>query len=242
MTSPLLRLSSPLTLLLIGTFLGLTRVASAETDWQPVLAQMPIETRVMELNRTNCVSIMLGALKSSPVVKAMIFMPGATDEFYFFNRARVTLPPGTVTLLEAVIALTNQTNIRATFRAPLLLLHTGEDPLEPKFRIENTGVALALRAKKFVPQVLYNDRDWDYLQPILTENLAVKFLPVAATPDSWHFYRHSFAAWNLSGWEALEAISLAGKTTFTVRRSLILKHPVVVFQGDTRVRGKPPAK
>ena len=233
--SPLLFLiSCALTLLLLP--------ARAAEDWQTALAQMPLGSRVAELNKTNCVAVMLGAFQSNQVVKAMIFMPGATDEFYFFNRGRATLSPSSATLLDAVTALTKQTFIRATFRPPLLLLHTEEDPLEPMFRIEHQGVAQALKQKRFVPSVLYNDRDWDYLHPILTGTLGVTFLPAAATSDSWHFYRHSFAAWDLNGWEALEVISLAGKTTFTVRRTMVFKKPVVVFQGDTRVRGKPQIK
>ncbi len=238
MPNKLFRFRWPLPVLLAYALVILLRPAGAVENWQAPLAQMPLGGQVTELNKTNFVAAMLGAFQSNQVVKAMIFMPGATDEFYFFNRAHATLSPGSSTLLDAVTALTNQTLIRATFRPPLLLLHTGSDPLEPMFRIEHEGTAQALRQKRFLPQVLYNDRDWDYLHPILTKTLQVKFLPVADTPDSWHFYRHSFAAWDLTGWEALEAISLAGKTTFIVRRSMILKKPVVLFQGDTRVRGK----
>ena len=230
---------STLPFLFIYALTLLLRPARASESWQTVLAQMPLGGRVTELNKTNCVAVMLGAFESNQVVKAMIFMPGATDEFYFFNRARATLSPGSPTLLDALTALTNQTLIRATFRPPLLLLHTEADPLEAMFRIEHAGVAQALKQKRFVPRVLYNDRDWDYLHPILTKTLDVKFLPATATSDSWHFYRHSLAAWDLNGWEALEAISLAGKTTFTVRRTMIFKKPLVVFQGDTRVREKP---
>lgn len=242
MLNRLLNSRSTLTLLIFPALIITHQPALAAEIWQTALAKMPLNHPVTELNKTNCVAVMLGAFQSNQVVKAMIFMPGATDEFYFFNRGRTVLPSSSTTLLDAVTALTNQTLIRATFRPPLLLLHTAEDPLEPKFRVEHEVVAQALKQKPFVPSVLYNDRDWDYLHPILTETLGVRFLPVAATPDSWHFYRHSFAAWDLNGWEALEVISLAGKTTFTVRRTMIRKSPVVVFQGDTRVRAKPGTK
>ena len=238
MSNSLHRSQWPLSWLLTGMLLLVPSPARASETWQTTLAQMPLGGRIMELNRTNCVAVMLHAFQSNQLVKAMIFMPGATDEFYFLQRARAALATPSPTLLDAVTALTNQTMIRATFRPPLLLLHTGEDPIEAKFRIENEGVAKALKQKQFLAHVLYNDRDWDYLQPILTQTLGTRFLPVAATSESWHFYRHSFAAWNLNGWEALEAISLAGKTTFSVRRSLVFKKPVVVFQGDTRVPGK----
>ncbi len=57
--------------------------------------------------------------------------------------------------------------------------------------------------------------------------------PWRYSSDSWHFYRHTLAGWNLTGWEALEAIALAGKTRFTVERKEL------VFGGDTRVRTRP---
>lgn len=242
MHNPCRHSRTPLLVLLLFAIALLPLAAPAGESWQTALARMPLGGRVTELNRTNCVAVMLGAFQSNQLVKAVIFMPGATDEFYFLKRARATLASAAPTLLDAVAALTNQTFIRATFRPPLLLLHTAEDPLEPGVRIENEAVARTLKGKQFQPQILYDDRDWDYVQPILTQTLAMKFLPTAATSDSWHFYRHSLAAWNLTGWEALEALSLAGKTTFTVRRSLLIRKPVVVFQGDTRPVNRPPAK
>ena len=57
-------------------------------DWPRSLAAMPLRTRITELNRTNCVEVMLGAFQSNQLVKALIFMPGATDEFYMFRRAK----------------------------------------------------------------------------------------------------------------------------------------------------------
>ena len=57
--------------------------------------------------------------------------------------------------------------------------------------------------------------------------------PWPRSQDSWHFYRHSFAAWNLTGWEALESTALAGETAVTVRRKQ------VVFALDTRPRANP---
>src|SRR5579859_7877239 len=105
-------------------------VQAAQT-WPEALTQMPLRTSAMELNRTNCVQIMLSAFQSNTVVKALVFMPGATDEFYLFRRARGFLTNSNPSLLDAVVALTNQSLIRATFHPPLLLLHTAEDSLEP---------------------------------------------------------------------------------------------------------------
>jgi len=46
------------------------------------------------------------------------------------------------------------------------------------------------------------------------------------------------AGWNLNGWEALEAVSLAGKTKYTVRRSKVFRRPYIVFDGDVRTPHK----
>lgn len=207
--------------------------------WQSALARMPLQTNPAELNQTNVAAVLLGAFQSNQVVKALILMPGTTDEFYFFKRAKVTLTTNSLTLLDAVQALTNQTLIRATFRPPFLLLHTDEDPLEPLATVKHSDAAEQLRQRQFVPHAVYFDKDWDYLLPILTRTLDAGFRPRNKSPDSWHFYRHTLAAWNLNGWEALEAISLAGKTTFVVERTFLRRRPKVVFEGDLRVRNAP---
>jgi hypothetical protein len=219
--------------LLVILFCSLSLVAQAGESWQAALSRMPLGTKATQLNRTNCVKIMLPALQSNNVVKALIFMPGATDEFYMFRRAQASLTNQSPTLLDAVTALTNQTLIRATFRPPFLLLHTDEDPLNPIQRIQNDATAVRLKRKKFAAHVIYDDRDWDYLLPVLQDAFGVRFLPELYSRDSWHFYRHSFAAWNLNGLEALEAIQLAGKTKFTIAKQL------VIFEGDARIRAIP---
>jgi hypothetical protein len=189
---------------------------------------MPLGTNVTQLNRTNCVPLLLQAFQSNQVVKALVFMPGATDEFYMFRRAKAELVDPAPSLLEAVSALTNQTRIRATFRAPLLLLHTDEDFVTPLVAIENPPTVERLKKRPFLPYVLYYDRDWDSLQGDLKWTLKIELRPWRYSQGSWHFYRHSFAAWNLTGWEALEATALAGKSKFTVR------HNQVIFEPDRR--------
>jgi len=201
--------------------------------WQAALARMPLNTNVTQLNRTNCVGVMLRAFQSNDVVKALVFMPGATDEFYFFRRARADVAKHPASLLDAVAALTNQTVIRATFRPPMLLLHTSEDLLDPVIRVEHQPTADKLKQRKFVAHGVYDDRDWDAMWPVLKKTLRADFRPWPRLTDSWHFYRHSFAAWNLTGWEALEAITSAGQTTATIRRKR------VVFELDTRPRVAP---
>ncbi len=207
-------------------------VAAVE-PWQNALDLMPLGANITELNRTNCVNLMLRSFQSNDVVKALIFMPGATDEFYFFRRAKAELTNASPSLLDAVNALTNQTLIRVTFQPPLLVLHTDEDPLNVLADIKDSATASRIQQVQFVPHALYNDRDWDYLLPILKKSLRVKFSPKLHTTQSWHFYRHSFAGCNLNGWEALEAIAMAGKTKFTVEKNHI------TFSGDERVLAVP---
>jgi hypothetical protein len=206
----------------------------AQTTWQEEFAKMPLAGRVPELHRSNCVAVMLGAFRRNPAVKGLIFMPGATDEFYFFRRARAQLTNNAPTLLDAVAALTNQTYIRATLRAPFLLLHTAEDPLEPIAVVEDQKAADAIKRHQFAKEALYNDRDWDYLERLLGFYLNTTMIPKPGSGSSNHFFRNSFAAFDLNGWEALEATALAGKTKFTVKKNQI------VFEGDTRVLGAPP--
>jgi len=215
-------------------FLCLAPLATdAAETWQGALSRMPLESSVTQLNRTNCVDAMLRAFRSNDVVKALIFMPGATDELYFFRRAQANLTESPASLLAAVRALTNQTLIRATFRPPLLLLHTAEDLLEPAITLKHPPTVDRLKQARFVPRAIYTDRDWDCLQPILSSSLQTDIRPARDSRDSWHFYRHSFAAWNLTGWEALEAAALAGQTRFTVRRRQ------VIFELDMRPRVAP---
>jgi len=227
-----------LTAALFSTFILL----SAAEPWEEPLAQMPLGTNVTVLSRTNVATVLLNAFQSNTTVKAIVLLPGATDEFYFFRRAQVTVTNLAPTLLDAVRAITGQTSIRVRFRPPLLLLHTAEDPSEPLLRVENEAAAAHLRAKHFLPHVLSNDRDWDYWQPQLTKTLSSKvlglpeILPPPRSRDSWHFFRHTFSAWHLNGWEALEALSLAGKTTVTIRRTKL------IFTGDTRLGGSNPEK
>jgi hypothetical protein len=220
---------------LAGLFLlGLVVTHAAASSWQDEFAKMPLPQKVSELNETNCVNVMLPALQRNPAVKALIFMPGATDEFYFFHRARATLTNQAPTLLDAVCALTNQTLIRATFRAPFLILHTAEDPIEPIGIIEDLPTADRLKQGKFAKHVVYNDEGWDSIHPFLSFYLNVKTLPGVRSHDTYHFFRHSFAAYDLTCWEAMEAVAMAGKTRFTVQKKK------VIFQGDTRFIAKPP--
>jgi hypothetical protein len=196
--------------------LAAATTALAQETWQNALGRMPLGTNTTELNRTNCVSLMLNAFQSNGVVKALIFMPGATDELYFFQRAHATLTNANPSLLDAVAALTNQTHIQATFQPPLLLLHTTEDALNVIAVVKNKSTAAKLRQTLVPGCVLFNDSDWDAMRASLKGKLGVGLRPFSNTPDSWHFYRHNFAACGVTELQLLESVALANKTSFTV--------------------------
>lgn len=197
-------------------FALLCRTGFADETWQDALGRMPLGSPVSELTESNCVPLMLNAFRCNGVVKAVIFMPGATDEFFLFHRARAFLRKPNPSLADAVAALTNQTYIRADFDPPFLLLHTTEDELDPIAVIKSRSFAGRLRARIVPGRFVFDDCEWDALRSKLKGKLNVWLLPLANQPDTWHFYRHSFVACGLSEWEFLEAIALAGKTAFTL--------------------------
>lgn len=210
-------------------------VVQAQMTWQEAFAKMPLVEKVPELDRHNCVRILLNSFQSNGAVQALIFMPGATDEFYFFRRAHARLTNAAPTLLDAVVALTNQTYLRATVNPPFLLLRTAEDPVEPVVVTEDQHTVDRLKLKKhFEKHAVFNDRDWDYVSPIMRFDFNnIHITPLIGTHESFHFFRHSFAEFGLNGWDALRAVALSDKTQFTVKKGWI------VFAGDTRVLGLP---
>jgi hypothetical protein len=202
--------------------------------WQDELAKMPLTEKTAELNPANCARILFNSFQRNSSVQALILMPGATDELYFFRRAHARLTNDAPTLLDAVSALTNQTFIQATFRPPLLLLHTVEDPMEPDIVVEDERTADRIRKKHFEKHAIFYDRDWDFVEPILAFYLDTRLWPGLHSHDSHHFFRHSLAEFDLNAWDALQAIALAGKTKVIIQRKRI------VLRGDTRYRELPP--
>ena len=197
-------------------FCSLSQDAPASEPWQDALARMPLGSGATELNRTNCVPLMLNAFQSNGMVKALIFMPGATDELCFFRRAHATLTNANPSLLNAVTALTNQTFIQATFQPPLLLLHTTEDSLDGFATVKNESTAAKLHQWLVPGRVQLEDADWGKVRSTLNGKLSIGLRPFENAAETWHFYRHCFAACGVTDWEMLETLALAGKTTFTV--------------------------
>lgn len=177
---------------------------------------MPLAAASTELNRTNCVPLLLDAFQSNGVVKALIFMPGATDELYFFHRSHAVLTGANPSLRDAVVALTNQTFIQATFQPPFLLLHTTEDSLDGFATVKNESTAAKLHSRMVPGRVQLEDADWGKVRAALKGNLGIGLRPVENALETYHFYRHDFVACGVTEWEMLETLALAGKTTFTV--------------------------
>ena len=208
--------------------LGCLTARSSET-WTDALARMPLPANTTTLNRTNCAEVLLGSFQSNATVKALLVMPGATDELYFFRRAQAVVTNQNPSVLDAVVALTNQTHIRAVFRPPFLLLHSGEDLLDLDITVKHPGTLEKLQSRPTVPHWIFFDRDWDALRAAIKGHIGPIIWPGPFSKDSRHFYRHTFAAWNLTGWETLEAVAYTSRATITVR------HGSVVFDTDMRV-------
>jgi hypothetical protein len=214
--------------------IGLGMSAVAGPSWQAALAQMPLAQPVTELNHSNCVAVLLDSFQSNDIVKALVFMPGATDEIDFFRRARAHLASGRPSLLDAITALTNQTFVQVRFEPPLLILHTTEDPTNVIAIIKSASSASKLHQRTIPARVMLRDADWDEVHQAVDRYLSVGLRPRGNSPDSWHFYRHNFSAYGVTEWEMLETLALAGKTTFTV-------HWLTAnFEPDRR-QGAPPA-
>ena len=220
--------------LLFAVVLAVCRAfANGVESWPVALAAMPFDANVRVLNHSNCAQKVMGAFQSNAIVKAVIFMPGATDELYFFRRVSVGLTGANPSLLDAVVALTNQSPLRVAFRAPFLLVYSEEDVLDLMIDVKHAATVEKLKASRPFPHLAFDDRDWDKLLDVIQPSVKVSLEPWRKTRGSWHFYRHTFAGWNLTPWETLEAAALAGKTQFTVNRRSVR------FEPDPRIGALP---
>jgi len=221
-------------LLLLSSILG----SQAEADWSTALKDIPLQRLNSQLDRTNCVELILKSFRSNSVVKGIVFLPGATDELYLTHRVQPRLTTPTPSLLESIHSVTNGGFIRATFRPPFLLLHTDSDPLEPRIAEELGAVLPSFPQNGTAPDLFYIDRDWDKIQPDLRRWLGVPVVPASGSRESWHFYRHHVRGFQLSGRELLEAICLSGKTQATINRhgGLFRNRIQIVFSPDKRIQ------
>ena len=206
---------------------------SRAEDWAEALAKMPLGTNATWLTRTNCAQVLFQALPPDPTVRAIVFMPGATDELYFFHRVNAQLTNAQSTLLGALQALTNQTPLRVTFRKPLLLIYSEEDVLDLDIKLDHPGTVRKLKTSTVPGRQEFLDRDWKVIRDHHLRKMSVGIGPLNRFSVTRHFYRHTYTGWNLTAWETLEATALAGKTRFAVGRNR------VTFDLDERIGGVP---
>jgi hypothetical protein len=206
---------------LLCWLLGTAAVLGAPS-WEEALRAMPLPTDAPLLNRDNAVSVLLHAFRSNDTVKALLVLPEVADDFYLINRDKPRLDLRATNLLDALTKLTNATALRLTWNKPLLLVHLAGDRLEPSIVVEDAATADLLKQQPALKQGVFVDTHWERLQPRLAADLQRKVRPAPDSQDAWHFARHNFAAWNLTGWELLSAGSLAGNTTVTVQKSSIV--------------------
>lgn len=210
-----------MTRLILTLVLSCSSAIASDVDWTKALAAMPLGTNVTVLNHTNCAEVLLNRFQSNAAVKALIFMPGATDELYFFRRVSVAITNSNATLLDAIVALTNQSPLRVTNSGVFLLLYSCEDVLELDIKVQHTKTEEKIRVGKSFPHLLMIDRDWTQLLAATQKKISPTLWPFPHTKQSWHFYRHTFAGWNLTPWETLEAAAYSGKTKFIVERGQV---------------------
>ena len=183
-----------------------------DESWKVELASMPLGENRIHFFKSEPAKIILPAFKTNPVVKAIVFMPSATDELYFNDRGSSVFTNSNATLLDAVSELTKHSGIQAIFRAPFLLLGETNDFSTALLKPEGSPLFERLREKPFTPEWLMIDKEWEQLYPTLKKYLGTRITPGVQSRDSWHFYRVSFAAHGLNALEAVELVSLATQT------------------------------
>jgi len=187
--------------------------------WADALAGMPLPAPAPVLNRDNAVCVILESFRSNDLVKAIVVLPGVADDFYLIHRDQPKLNLRAENVLTAIRALTNATALRATFRVPLLLLHTAEDQLEARVMLDppRPGFDLdPLQSAHHFSRVHFCDVSWDAAQPFLQSGWGRPVRPAVGSAESAHFERPSLAGWNLTDAEALRAFCLATKTAVSV--------------------------
>lgn len=190
---------------------------AAEEPWIAALRTMPVPP--IALHRSNAVDVLLGAFRSNEVVKAVVVLPGVSDDFYLIHRDAPPLNLRATNLWAAIVALTNATSMRVTWREPWVLLHAGaREALQASIHIEDAAMAGRLKLQNLPGRVLHLDAHWETIQPALERALGRRVRPEGASTEVWHFNRHNLAGANLTGWELLEAVSLTGGTAVTVQK------------------------
>lgn len=175
-------------------------------DWRSVLGAMPAGTNSVRIHKTAPMELVFQTFQANPTVRAVIFLPAATDELYFFDHGVATLTGAQTSLADVLEAMTNQGPFRLTFRDPFLLVHMDRDRLEPALVVKpgrSSGFDTNLWTGNFI------DMPWERLQPALKESLGWSVSPGAKAREGWHFSRVCLAARGLTAGESAVAVCLA---------------------------------
>jgi hypothetical protein len=208
-------------LLLILCCAACARVFPAEAGLADALRAMPLPPGT-RINRENAMEVILDALQSNTVVKAIVILPGVADDFYLIHRDAPKLNLRAANLLEAITVLTNATEVRATFQQPFFLLYVQRDALNPACVAEDERIARTLKNQVHLRHACWKDMHWENIQPAVQKALSRTVKPKGPSSDAWHFSRHNLAGWELSDWELLNALSLAAGTKVTVQKKGIV--------------------
>lgn len=202
------------------SFLFLCAICASGQSWESALAQMAL-TKKGPFERETVIPVCLESFRSNATVKALLFLPGVSDDFYLINRNKPKLAIPAATISEALIALTNATQIKVSYRAGFLLVHTARDRLDPQVIVKNRATAEQLAIMHSTQEFECVDLHWDALQSKLQTAFHMAIRPKAGSQSAWHFARHNLAAFGLTDGELIAALSTAGKTKVVIERNAL---------------------
>lgn len=175
------------------------------------------------VTRSNAIRTIVRGFGSNTVVRALVVLPGLVDDFHLIHRDSPLAPIRARNLAEALMALTNATELRVTFEpgAGRLILHTDSDRIAASTRLTAPEAGTQLRRRRSLPEVTWVDRPWSAVQPILRHSVARGIQPPADAPEAGHFERVNLVAHGLNDAELLETIALATGTRLIIERRRI---------------------
>ena len=192
------------------------------SDWKTECAKMPLRTNELALNLLEGAPCLLASLQPNATVKALLILPGATDELHFFNRGVFRWTNTTPTLTDAIEILTNHTGVKTTFRAPFLLLHTTNDLITTSISTKHLATGDKLSALGNINHPSITDASWLRLGPLLEKSLNLEIEPKPGSIAWWHFYRANFSCFDITGPELIEIVSLSSRIAAQIDKNRIV--------------------
>ncbi|HMJ65587.1 MAG TPA: hypothetical protein VK615_09570 [Candidatus Binatia bacterium] len=196
-------------------------LSAAAGTWTDALSRMPLPPNTV-LSRDNCMRVVLEAFKSNGTVRAIAFLPGVSDDFYLLNREKPKLNAKASNLAEAIGVLTNLTDVRATFRDGLLLLHLACESVDVRITVKSERQAAKLKDGSSVHHVFWLDRHWDKVQPQLGSAIKIRIVPGTGSKDAWHFARCNVVGWNLNPWDLVTVTGLSSGTSVAIENRRVV--------------------